>query len=116
GVVESVEMQEETVLPAAWAIEKIDALAAASHWEISPDAQQAEDLHQMMAALTPTPLLESGVDEVVITDRVPDVGQGDVELAAEPGVGEAVAEGVEGEKGEGQVDVVVHDQSLADSE
>lgn len=57
GVVEAVEEHVETVLPAAWAIEKIDALAAASHWEISPDAEQAAELHRMMKELTPTPLL-----------------------------------------------------------
>lgn len=52
-----VEVTVEDVLPAAWAIEKIDALAAASHWEISPDAEQAAELHRMMKELTPTPLL-----------------------------------------------------------
>lgn len=52
---------EEDVLPAAWAIEKIDQLAAASHWEISPDAQQAEELHRMMQDLSPTPLLGEGL-------------------------------------------------------
>jgi hypothetical protein len=62
GVVEAVEEHVETVLPAAWAIEKIDALAAASHWEISPDAQQAEELHRMMQELSPTPLLTAGPD------------------------------------------------------
>src|SRR5690606_35435999 len=119
GVVESVEMQEETVLPAAWAIEKIDALAAASHWEISPDAQQAEDLHQMMVALEPTPLLPevAGVEGPPLPPEVgpslvPDGGigtggpapEGDEALIAE-------AERVVEKVGEDGV-VVVHDQSL----
>lgn len=55
-----IEVTVEDVLPAAWAIEKIEELASASHWEISPDAEQAEELHRMMAELTPTPLLTEG--------------------------------------------------------
>ncbi len=52
-----VETTVEDVLPAAWAIEKIEEMASASYWEISPDAEQAEELHRMMRELTPTPLL-----------------------------------------------------------
>lgn len=50
----------EDVLPAAWAVEKIDALAKASPWEVSPNAEQAAELHKMMAELQPTPLLTEG--------------------------------------------------------
>lgn len=56
----SVERTVEDVLPAAWAVEKIDALTRASHWEVSPNAEQAEELHRMMAELQPTPLLTAG--------------------------------------------------------
>lgn len=81
----SVEEHVEDVLPAAWAIEKIDQLAAASHWEISPDAQQAEELHRMMAELTPTPLLTDGSDQPLPALPAP---EGDIEPEPDPaGVG-----------------------------
>jgi hypothetical protein len=60
GEGEYVETTVEDVLPAAWAVEKIDALSKASHWAISPNAEQAEELHKMMAELQPTPLLTEG--------------------------------------------------------
>jgi hypothetical protein len=95
-----VEVTVEDVLPAAWAIEKIDALAAASHWEISPDAEQAEELHRMMRELAPTPLLPSGVDEVVVPDLVLHPNQGDVEVAPLGDVVDVVGvEGVQGGQG-----------------
>jgi hypothetical protein len=56
----SVERTVEDVLPAAWAVEKIDAMAKASPWEISPNAEQAAELQKMMAELQPTPLLTEG--------------------------------------------------------
>lgn len=79
-----VEVTVEDVLPAAWAIEKIDALAGASHWEISPDAQQAEELHRMMRELTPTPLLTEGLngpDRPLLGEPAP---EGDVEPEPDP--------------------------------
>lgn len=78
-----VEVTVEDVLPAAWAIEKIDALAAASHWEISPDAQQAEELHRMMQELTPTPLLTEGEPPMPIDDPS-DGGEGDLAGVDDP--------------------------------
>lgn len=50
----------EDVLPAAWAIERLEKMAEASVWEISPNAEQAAELHAMMRELEPTPLLPSG--------------------------------------------------------
>jgi hypothetical protein len=55
-----VEETVEDVLPQAWAVEKLDALQAASPWEISPNADQADELHKMMRELEPTPLLTEG--------------------------------------------------------
>lgn len=59
----SVEQTVEDVLPAAWAIEKIDQLSKESPWEISPNAEQAADLQALMSELTPTPLLTDGPDQ-----------------------------------------------------
>jgi hypothetical protein len=42
------------------AIERLDAVADQSAWEISPNAEQADELHRMMRELQPTPLLPSG--------------------------------------------------------
>jgi hypothetical protein len=66
------EVHTEDVLPAAWAIEKLDQLADGSHWEISPDNQQAADLHALMAELTPTPLLTNGPDEPLSLPAAPE--------------------------------------------
>lgn len=63
GVVETIEEHVETVLPASWAIEKLEELAGGSAWEIAPDQEQAAELHRMMKELTPTPLLGVGQDE-----------------------------------------------------
>jgi hypothetical protein len=59
------ETHTEDVLPAAWAIEKLDALSNASAWEISPDNEQAAELHRMLGELTPTPLLTDGHDNPI---------------------------------------------------
>lgn len=56
------EIHTEDVLPASWAIEKLDKMADASAWEIAPDNEQASELHRMMAELAPTPLLTDGSD------------------------------------------------------
>lgn len=106
------------------AVEKLEEMSEASAWEISPDNEQAAELHKMLAALEPTPLLGSGVDEVVVEDRVLDPIQGDVELGAGPvgGVGvvpvrgEGEPERVVGEDGEGEINVVFHDQTLTGPE
>lgn len=63
-----VEITEEDVLPAAWAIEKLDTQAEASPWEVAPDAQQATELHAMMKELTPTPLLTDGSNQPILTE------------------------------------------------
>lgn len=42
------------------AVEKLEALSEASVWEISPDNEQAAELHKMLGELTPTPLLTVG--------------------------------------------------------
>jgi len=104
------EVTVEDVLPQAWAIEKIDALAAASHWEISPDAEQAEELHRMMQALSPTPLLPAG-----------EPGAGPVELdrRVAPGPvlgGDGVGVAGDGPNGLGGDGRRVHDQTLTDLE
>lgn len=62
------ETVEEDVLPAAWAIEKIDKLAEESPWEISPNQQQADDLYNMMKELEPTPLLTEGEELTPLDD------------------------------------------------
>lgn len=54
------------------AIEKIEQLSAESHWEISPDAEQANELHKMMAELTPTPLLTDGSDQPLSPEPTPE--------------------------------------------
>jgi len=64
GAGETEEVTVEDVLPAAWAIEKLEEMQAASHWEISPNAEQADELHRMMAELAPTPLLPAAPDEL----------------------------------------------------
>lgn len=63
------EVTEEEVLPAAWAIDKIDHMAEKSHWEVSPNSDQAEDLYNLMKELHPTPLLTAGPE-------TPDTGEG----------------------------------------
>lgn len=63
------EVTEEDVLPAAWAIEKLEQMAAESPWEITPNAEQAEDLYQMMKGLEPTPLLTEGDLEEPLEDN-----------------------------------------------
>jgi len=122
GGPDAVEETVEDVLPAAWAIEKLDQMAADSVWEIAPNAEQAEELHRMMRELTPTPLLTSGVDEVEVSNGGLNHGEGHVELThgglgnGVEGVIDPVAVGVEGEDCEVQVDCVFHDQSLTDPE
>lgn len=95
-----VEVTVEDVLPAAWAIEKLEALQAGSHWEISPNAEQAAELHAMMRELEPTPLLVAGQQDPNVAD--PPVLSGAVgPLAGGDGGGE-----VEGAEGAGDVPVV----------
>lgn len=107
----------EDVLPAAWAIDRIDTLAAASHWEVSPDADQLEELHQMMGALAPTPLLTSGVPEVEVADGVDDVAQGDlVKEGAKLVIGNVPGQGIHESDEVGEKSVVVHDQTLTGPE
>jgi len=56
----AIEETIEDVLPASWAIERIEEMNQASPWEICPTGDQAEELHRMMAELEPTPLLTEG--------------------------------------------------------
>jgi len=65
------------------AVEKLEALSEASAWEISPDAQQATELHALMAELTPTPLLTNGPDESL---SLPTAPAGDLESDPDPPV------------------------------
>lgn len=58
----------EEVLAQSWAIEKLDELQQASHWEISPNQEQAAELHRLMAELKPTPLLP---EHCGLNDQVP---------------------------------------------
>lgn len=72
GESDYVETTVEDVLPAGWAVEKLAQMAAESPWEISPDAEQAAELHRMMAGLQPTALLvaapEPGVEPATNED------------------------------------------------
>lgn len=69
------------------AIEKIDQKAAESAWEIAPDNAQADELHKMLGALTPTPLLTDGSDQPILGEPAP---EGDGEPDPDPaGDGEA---------------------------
>lgn len=51
------------------AVERLDEMANASAWEIAPDAQQAEELHRMLGALEPTPLLSAPPDREPAAQR-----------------------------------------------
>lgn len=77
------EVTVEDVLPAAWAIEKLEEMQAASHWEISPNNEQADDLHAMMRELEPTPLLGPGEPPVPVDDP-PDGGEGNLAGVDDP--------------------------------
>lgn len=119
----SVQRTEEDVLPQAWAIEQIEKLAAASHWEIAPDAEQADELHRMMRELAPTPLLTSGPEARVaagVEDSLLDDPPGAAPfpgaegLRPQEGQGEVPAGAVGGDVGGG--DDVVHTQTLTEPE
>jgi hypothetical protein len=73
------EVHTEDVLPAAWAIEKLDKLASESAWEISPNNEQADELHKMMKELEPTPLLTDGSNLTLPAEPAP---EGDGEPSA----------------------------------
>lgn len=72
------EVTTEDVLPAAWAVEKLEQLAAESPWEISPNAEQAADLHALMRELHPTPLLTDGSHQSLPAGPAPE-GDGEPE-------------------------------------
>jgi len=108
------------------AVEKLEEMSEASAWEISPDAEQAEELHRMMQALAPTPLLGSGepgqfTGSATAVDGVPEQSAeagafGDLG----PALGGAVDDGRPGEGGPLLVgdggDGALHDQTLTPPE
>lgn len=56
------------------AIERLDEMADASAWEISPDAEQAAALHKLMKDVQPTPLLPAPVLDAAVSktsDEIP---------------------------------------------
>lgn len=112
----TVQTTEEDVLPAAWAITKIEELASASHWEIAPDAEQAEELHAMMRELTPTPLLQSGDSPPL---PVANVALNETEPVADASL-ELLPSGREGLEAAADLPVTevdpVHTQNLTDPE
>lgn len=57
-----VEVTEEDVLPAAWAIERLEQQAAESPFEISPNDDLAKDLIDAFESSREIPLLTSGAD------------------------------------------------------
>ena len=57
-----VEVTEEDVLPAAWAIERLEQQAAASDFEVSPNDDLAKDLINAFESSREVPLLTSGED------------------------------------------------------
>jgi hypothetical protein len=61
-VPEVVEVTEEDVLPAAWAIERLEKQAAESPFEISPNDDLAKDLINAFESSREVPLLTSGED------------------------------------------------------
>lgn len=65
------------------AVERLDEMANASAWEIAPDAQQAEELHRMLGALEPTPLLPEQAEST--PERTP----GALQYSAPPSAAEA---------------------------
>lgn len=63
------------------AVEKLEEMSTASAWEISPDNEQAAELHKMLGTLTPTPLLTNGPDEPILGEPA---GEGDEQPSADP--------------------------------